>query len=88
VRNRRSLGLITLVLLLGAVAGSLLGHLVGLVLPEGSVVKDFFLRTGSLGFTPATLNTGLFSFTIGFELHVNVTGIIGVIVAAYLLRWY
>lgn len=86
--NRRSIGLVTVMLLLGAVTGTLLGHLVGLILPDGSVVKEFFLKTGDLALGPGTLNAGIFSFTIGLELHINVIGIIGVIVAVYLLRWY
>lgn len=88
MRNRRPLGLVAIVLLLGAVTGTLLGDLIGIVLPDGSVVKEFFLRTGELGFSPTTLEAGLFSFTIGFTLRINVIGIIGVVIAVYLLRWY
>ena len=88
MRNRRSLGWVTLAILLGAVMGTLLGHLVAIILPDGSVVKDFFLKSGDVGFSPTTINAGIFSFTIGLELHVNVIGIIGVIAAIYLLRWY
>jgi len=80
--------MVVLVVLLGAIVGSLVGELIGLILPEGSVVKDFFLRTGDLALGPATLNAVIFSFTIGLELHINVIGIIGVIIAVYLLRWY
>jgi hypothetical protein len=79
---------VTLVLLSGAITGTLLGHLIGLILPDGSVVKEFFLKTGDLALGPGTLNAGIFAFTLGIELHINVIGIVGVIVAVYLLRWY
>lgn len=88
MRNRRPLGLVAIILLLGAVMGTLLGDLIGMVLPDGSIVEEFFTKTGPLGFDPTTINTGLFTFTIGFTLRINVIGIVGVVIAIYLLRWY
>jgi hypothetical protein len=87
-RKRRSLGFVTLVILLGAIVGTLLGHLLGMILPDDSVVEEFFLKSGDLALGPGTLNAGIFKLTLGFELHINVVGLIGVIVAVYLLRWY
>lgn len=84
--KKRSLGFITIVLLLGALAGTLIGELIGLVLPAG-VVKEFFLTSGELGFGPATLNAVLFSLTLGLTFKINVAGLIGIGVAFYLLRW-
>ncbi|MDZ7344697.1 MAG: hypothetical protein ONA90_09335, partial [candidate division KSB1 bacterium] len=73
MRSKRSLGFVTVVLLLGALAGTLIGELIGLVLPAG-VVKEFFLANGALGFGPATLNAVLFSITLGLTLKINVAG--------------
>ena len=86
MRSRRSLGFVALVLLLGAVSGTLLGELLGLLLPEG-VVKDFFLKSGVLDFCPATLNAVVFGLTLGLKLKINVVGLIGICFAIYLLRW-
>ncbi len=87
-RNRRSVGFITVVILLGAVTGSLLGQLVGMVLPEG-VVKEFFTKTGELKFFEDNqLDIGVIFLKLSFTLRVNVIGLIGIIVAIYLLRWY
>ena len=85
--RKKSLGLIILILVLGALIGSALGEIIGLVLPEG-VVKQFFIKsvTGTAG--PATLNVVVFSFTIGFSIKLNVIGVVGIIIAAYLVRWY
>jgi hypothetical protein len=66
--------------------GTLLGELIGLLLPAG-VVKDFFLKSGAIGFGPGTLNAVLFTITIGLSFKINVVGLIGIGVAVYLLRW-
>ncbi|MGH7452776.1 MAG: DUF4321 domain-containing protein [bacterium] len=86
MRSKRSLGFIVVVLLLGALTGTLLGELAGFLLPAG-VVKDFFLKSGEIGFGPSTLNAVLFSITLGLTLKINVVGLIGIGVAVYLLRW-
>jgi hypothetical protein len=87
-RNRRSVGFVTVVILLGAVIGTLLGHVVALVLPDG-VVKEFFTKTGDLQFFKDNeLDIGVIYLKLSFTLKVSVIGIIGIIVAIYLLRWY
>ncbi|MCA9744144.1 hypothetical protein KC734_21585 [candidate division KSB1 bacterium] len=85
--TRHRLGKIILVILLGALAGTLLGELIGLVLPDG-VVKDFFIAHWDLVLGPGTLNVVLFSITLGFTLKVNLIGFIGIGIAIYVLRWY
>jgi len=85
--RKKSLALLILTLLLGAILGSALGELIALLLPTG-VVKQFFLRSATIGFNPMTLNLGLLEFTLGFKFVLNVVGIIGIAFAVYLLRWY
>jgi hypothetical protein len=84
---RKPLGYVVLILILGAMLGTLLGELIGLVLPTG-VVKEFFLRSGGLTLEPVTLNAVVFTVTVGFSLKLNVVGLIGLVLAIYLLRWY
>lgn len=86
MRSKRSLWFITMILLLGAISGTLLGELVGLMLPDG-VVKKFFLSGPDLGFDPVKLDLVLMSITFGLTLKVNVVGGIGIFIAVYLLRW-
>ena len=83
---RKSIGYVVLVIVLGAMIGTLFGKLIGLGLPTG-VVKDFFLKEASFALGPAELNVGLFAITAGFRNVFNVVGLIGVGVAVYLLRW-
>lgn len=82
-----SIRILILFLFLGAIIGSALGKLIALVLPDG-VVKQFFIRSATIGFTPVTVNLGFINFTLGFEFILNVIGVVGVGFAAYLLRWY
>ncbi len=85
--RKRSLGILILFLLLGAIIGSALGKIIAFILPDG-VVKQFFMRSATIGFDPVTINLGFISFTVGFEFILNVIGVVGIAFAAYLLRWY
>ncbi len=85
--RKRPLAILIVFLVLGAIIGSALGNLIALLLPDG-VVKQFFIRSASIGFEPFTLNLGFLSFTLGFKFILNVIGIVGIAFAAYLLRWY
>ena len=78
---------IILTLCLGAIIGSALGQVIGLILPEG-VVHDFFIRSVSAGISPTTIDLVMFSITMGFMIRLNIIGIIGIVIAAYLLRLY
>ena len=82
-----SLGTLLLFIFLGAIIGSALAELIGLLIPAG-VVRQFFTRSATIGFDPFTLNLGFISFTFGFKFILNVIGVVGIAFAAYLLRWY
>ena len=85
--RKKSLGYIVLILVMGAFIGSALGEVIGVIIPEG-VVNSFCTEavTGELG--PTTLNLLIVTFTIGFTFKLNLIGIVGIFIAAYLLRWY
>jgi hypothetical protein len=85
--SKKRIGKIILVILLGAMAGTILGEVIGLVLPDG-VVKEFFITHWNLKLDPTTLDVVLFSLTIGFTFKVNLIGFIGIGIAIYILRWY
>lgn len=84
---KKSIGYILLVIVLGAMIGTLLGELISLLLPAG-VVKEFFLRSASFAVEPTTLDVKLFSITLGFTFKLNIIGLFGIGIAIYLLRWY
>ncbi len=76
-----------LVIFVGALLGAVLGELIGLVLPDG-VVKEFFLRSVSFGLSPTTINLVLLTFTFGMTIKLNIIGVIGIVLASYIFRWY
>jgi hypothetical protein len=85
--KRKGAGYILLVLLGGALLGSALGQLVGVLLPQG-VVRDFFVRAVTPGLTqPVTVDLLVLTLTFGFTLKLNIVALLGVVLAAYLLKW-
>jgi hypothetical protein len=84
--RKKSFAFIVFIIILGALVGSALGEIIAFILP-GGVVKDFFLKAITASIGPGTLNLVLITLTFGFSLKLNVAGIIGVIIAAYILRW-
>ncbi len=85
--KRKGAGFILLVLLGGALLGSALGQLVGILLPRG-VVQDFFVRAVTPGLTqPVTVDLLVLTLTFGFTLKLNIVALLGVVLTAYLLKW-
>jgi len=84
--RKKNIGLILVIVLLGALMGSALGEVLGLILPEG-VVKEFFLRSAEFSLGPAVVNLLVLSFTLGFSFKINIIGVIGIALSAYFLRW-
>ncbi len=75
------------ILFLGAMLGSLVGELIKLAVPDG-VVKEVFLRSVDLMVGPGVLDLLMFSITIGFTIKFNFIGLLGIIAAYYLLRFW
>ncbi len=84
---RRRTGVLILVVVLGAIVGSALGTLLGKVLPEGTV-KGFFLKSVGVGFRPIHIDIAVLTFDFGLMLRLNIISIVGVLLTAYILRWF
>lgn len=85
--KKRGAGFILLVLLGGALLGSAMGQLLGVLLPPG-VVKDFFIRAATPGLEPpVTVDLLVMTLTLGFTLKLNIAALLGVVLMAYLLKW-
>ncbi|HEU5321414.1 MAG TPA: DUF4321 domain-containing protein [Methylomirabilota bacterium] len=83
---QRGLGLVVLVVLAGLVVGSLFGELLGLLFPRG-LVEDLLTRGPTIGLTPpATLDLRFLALTFGVAFKVNLVGVLGVAIAALVLR--
>jgi hypothetical protein len=86
--RRRSWSIVLFAVLIGALIGSALGELLGAILPQG-VVKEFFLRAVHLGVDPDKplhLNLAFLILTLGGVLKVNVLSLLGMALAAYLMK--
>lgn len=86
--RRRSLAVVALIMFLGIVVGSVIGQGIGLLLPEGKVIRDVFVNSTDFHVGPLHLDLVVFSFTFGFSLRVNLMSAVGVFLVALVLRWY
>ena len=86
--RRRSLAVVALIMFLGIVVGSVVGQAIGLLLPEGKVVRDVFVNSTDFHVGPLHVDRVVFSFTFGFSLRVNLMSAVGVFLVALVLRWY
>jgi hypothetical protein len=84
--KKKSIGYWIVVLFIGAMIGSALGEVIAYILPSG-VVKQFFLKSATASVGPGTLNIIILTLTLGFSIKLNVMGVIGIFIAAYILRW-
>ena len=85
---KRRIGMIALVFFLGVVLGSVVGEVIGLLLPEGNVIRELFVSGKEFRVGPAHLDMIVFTFTIGFTFKVNLVSVLGIIVVAFMLRIY
>ncbi len=85
--RKRTVKFIFLILFFGILLGTLLGQLVGYIVPEG-VVREFFVKSLTVGWQPVTLNLSLLTFTIGFSFNISVLSIFGIVIAWYYLRFF
>jgi hypothetical protein len=85
--HRKRTGVLVLILVVGALVGSGLGKVLGTVIPEGPA-RDFFIRAVEIGFSPFTLNLAIIRLTLGFTFEINIITILGVLLLAYVLKWF
>ena len=84
--RKKSIAFIIFIVVLGALIGTALGEIIALLVPPG-VVKEFFIKSATANVGPVTLDIILITLTLGFSFKLNITGIIGILIAAYALRW-
>lgn len=84
---RKSLGTITLTLVVGILIGAIVSEVIGLFLTEGSVAEQLFVRYVSFGPEVTHWNLVIIDLTFGFQIHFNLMSVIGVFTASQILRW-
>ncbi len=85
---KRRIGMIALVFFLGVVLGSVVGEVIGLLLPDGNVIRELVGSGKEVRVGPAYLDMIVFTVTIGFTLKVNLVSVLGIIVVAFMLKMY
>lgn len=81
----KSTAFLWFLILLGAVAGSLIGDAIGSRISILQFLKDSY-EIGAR--TPLVLNLKILTLTVGINFNINIMTIIGVIVAIILYRRY
>ncbi len=72
------------VLILGAVVGSVLGDAFGVMLPPG-ILKTMLLKSASFGLPTTAFNLKVLTVTFGFNISINIMGVVGIFLIAYIL---
>lgn len=73
-KSNRSILLLVIILIIGAICGNLIG--------ESLKTKLQILSYGvKMGLNPTKLELGVFSLTFGFSVNLNIAGVIGIILA-------
>jgi len=80
--------MVALVFFLGVVLGGVVGETIGLLLPEDNVIRELFVSGKEFQVGPVNCNLIIMTFTLGFSLKVNLVSVLGIIVVAFLLKWY
>ncbi|MBU2442407.1 MAG: DUF4321 domain-containing protein [Elusimicrobia bacterium] len=75
-----------LVIIVGALVGSFLGKFIGQVFPADSAIKELFATEISAGLSSTKLDLRIIEFTFGCMINLNVTAVLGMVVAGYLFR--
>jgi hypothetical protein len=74
-------------LILAAVAGGVIGSIVGEFLPEGAV-KTLFTKSYDIGFETISLKFYAISFTIGLMIKINFVSVLMMILVVIYFRWW
>ncbi len=85
---KRRMGLVALVFFLGVIVGSVVGELIGLLLPEDNLIRELFISGKEFSVGPWYCDLIVFTFTIGFSLKVNLVSLLGIVLVAFMLRLY
>ena len=88
--QKRSIAFIFLILFIGIITSTILGQLIGGILPEG-VVKEFFLTSRSIGWglQPENwIDLYVIRFKTGLFIDISVVSLLGMVIAWYFLRYF
>lgn len=85
--KRRELTFIIVALILGAVAGGLIGDIIGTYLPPGAA-KTLFTKSIEIGCDTFKVDFYAISFTLGLTLKINFMSILVLLLVVVYFRWW
>lgn len=81
----KTLGLLLLIIVIGAILGGIISEIIGLVIPEGKI-HQFFINGPVLTLAPSTWNLIVLTITFGFHLKINICSVLGIIAGVFIFR--
>jgi len=87
MNTKKSKFILTLILIFGLIVGSYIGILLASVLPDG-VVKQVFTASINPSIGNIVLDLIAVKISFGLSLNFNLCSIIGILIAAWIFRWY
>lgn len=82
----RNLIVFVIIVVIGALLGLFIGKVIAKVFPENSNIRDLFSTEISPGLQPTTLDLGIIILTFGCIFKLNITAVIGILLAMYIFR--
>ncbi|HSH00673.1 MAG TPA: DUF4321 domain-containing protein [candidate division Zixibacteria bacterium] len=74
-------------LILAAVVGGLVGHIIGDFLPEGAA-KTLFSKEFPIGFNATTLDLWVITMTFGFWIKINFVSVLTMLLVIVYFKWW
>ena len=81
----KTIGLLLLVIVIGAILGGIISEIIGLVIPEGKI-RQFFITGPVLTLAPSTWDLIVLTITFGFHLKINICSALGIISGVFIFR--
>lgn len=85
--KKREVTFILVALVLGAVAGGLIGDIIGTFLPAGAA-KTVFTKSIEIGFETVKVDFYALSFTVGLMLKINFMSVLVLLLVIIYFRWW
>ncbi len=85
---RKSLGTIVVNFLLGMILGAIISGVLSVFLPEGGVLDRVLVQGVSWGPVLNQWDLVFLKITFGLEFHFTLMSLVGLLVAAQIMRWY
>ena len=86
VRSKENAAILFVVMLFGALIGSVLGEILGLLTP-GGLLQKILTRAITFGLDPpGKIDLKILTFTLGFSFRMNLISLLGIFLATFVYK--